>query len=68
MTRLRSKGGASPETLYDLLNGYITLAGTIRPRPGTQTDITLPEDTKGMVAHNCRIYVFKHEPDVTSNT
>jgi hypothetical protein len=67
MTRLRSKGGASPETLYDLLNGYITLAGTIRPRPGTQTDITLPEDTKGMVAHNCRIYVFKHEPDVTSN-
>lgn len=67
MTRLRSKGNAAPGTLYDLLNGYITLAGTIRPRPGTQTDITLPADTKGMVAHKCLIYVFKHEPDVTSN-
>ena len=67
MTRLRVKGNAAPATLYDLLNGYITLAGAIRPRPGTQTDITLPADTKGMAAHNCRIYVFKHEPDVTSN-
>lgn len=67
MTRLRYKGGASPETLYDLLNGYITLAGTIRPRPGTQTDIVLPEDTKGLVAHRCRLYTFNHEPAVTSN-
>ena len=67
MTRLRSKGFAAPNTLYDLLNGYITLSGTIKPRPGTQTDITLPLDTKGLVAHKCRLYVFKHEPDVTSN-
>jgi hypothetical protein len=67
MTRLRSKGSASPETLYDLLNGYITLSGTIKPRPGSQTDITLPSDTKGLVPHKCRLYVFKHEPDTTSN-
>ncbi len=67
MTRLRSKGGASPETLYDLLNGYITLAGTIRPRPGTQTDITLPTDTKGLVSHKCKNYVFSHTPQVTSD-
>ena len=67
MTRLRTKGNADPATLYDCLNAYITLAGTIRPRPGTQTDITLPTDTKGMVAHNCRIYVFSHIPQVTSN-
>jgi len=67
MTRLRSKGNAAPGTLYDLLNGYITLAGTIRPRPGTQTDIVLPTDTKGMTAHRCRIYVFSHTPQVTSN-
>lgn len=67
MTRLRHKGGASPDTLYDLLNGYITLAGTIRPRPGTQTDITLPADTVGLVAHKCRLYTFNHEPAVTSN-
>ncbi len=67
MTRLRSKGGASPETLYDLLNGYITLAGSIRPRPGTQTDITLPAETKGLVAHKCNLYTFSHEPKTTSN-
>lgn len=67
MTRLRVKGDAAPNSLYDLLNGYITLSGTIKPRPGTQTDITLPADTKGLTAHKCRLYVFKHEPDVTSN-
>lgn len=67
MTRLRSKGNAGAATLYDCLNAYITLAGTIKPRPGTQTDITLPADTKGLVAHKCRLYVFKHEPDVTTN-
>ena len=67
MTRLRNKGGSSPETLYDLLNGYITLAGTIKPRPGTLVDITLPADTKGLVAHHCKLYVFKHEPDVTTD-
>jgi len=67
MTRLRVKGDAAPNSLYDLLNGYITLSGTIKPRPGTQTDITLPANTKGLTAHKCRLYVFKHEPDVTSN-
>lgn len=67
MTRLRSKGNAAANTLYDLLNGYITLAGTIKPRPGTQTDITLPTNTKGLVAHKCRLYVFSHTPQVTSN-
>lgn len=67
MTRLRVKGNAAPGTLYDLLNGYITLAGTIKPRPGTQTDITLPADTKGLIAHKCRLYTFNHEPTVTSN-
>jgi hypothetical protein len=66
MTRLRSKGNALPSSLYDLLNGYITLAGTIKPRPGTQTDIVLPTDTKGLVAHKCRLYVFSHIPQVTS--
>jgi hypothetical protein len=67
MTRLRTKGEAAPNTLYDLLNGYITLSGTIRPRPGTQTDITLPANTKGLVAHKCKLYVFSHTPQTTSN-
>ena len=67
MTRLRTKGGARGDSLYDLLNAYITVEGTIKPRPGTIEDITLPADTVGLVAHKCKLYVFKHEPDVTSN-
>lgn len=67
MTRLRNKGGARADTLYDALNCYITLAGTIRPRPGTVKEIDLPADTKGLVAHKCKLYVFKHEPDTTSD-
>lgn len=66
MTRLRTKGSAAPSTLYDLLNGQINLSGAIKPRPGTQTDITLPADTKGLVAHKCRLYVFSHTPQTTS--
>jgi len=67
MTRLRNKGNASPETLYDLLNGYILLSGAIKPRPGTTADITLPTNTKGLCAHKGKLYVFSHIPQVTSN-
>jgi hypothetical protein len=67
MTRLRTKGGASAETLYDLLNGYITLSGRIEPRPGTVIDITLPANTKGLAPHKGILYVFSHAPAVTSN-
>jgi hypothetical protein len=67
MTRLRSKGNAAPATLYDLLNGYITIAGSINARPGTQTEITLPSSTKGLVAHKSKLYTFNHVPAETSN-
>jgi len=66
MTRLRSKGNASAATLYDLLNGYITLSGSIVNRPGTKTEITLPTSTKGLVAHKGKLYTFNHVPAVTS--
>lgn len=36
ITRLRTKGGASPESLYDAVNCYVTAARTIKPRPGTE--------------------------------
>ncbi|WP_256202355.1 hypothetical protein [Stenotrophomonas pictorum] len=47
ITRLRDKGGASSDSLYDLLNGYVTAARTIKCRPGTRIDAELPEGTKG---------------------
>jgi len=62
MTRLRYKGRASPATLYDCLNAYITIAGTIKPRPGTVVDTNLPPGTKGLVAHNGKHHVFSHVP------
>ena len=65
MTRLRSKGNAGAATLYDLLNGYITISGTIKPRPGTVTEITLPSSTKGLVAHKGKMYTFNHQPAIT---
>ena len=62
MTRLRRKGNASPATLYDCLNAYITISGTIKPRPGTVIDTVLPAGTKGLVAHKGKLNVFSHAP------
>jgi hypothetical protein len=62
MTRLRRKGNASPATLYDCLNAYITISGTIKPRPGTVIDTVLPAGTKGLVAHDGKMHVFSHAP------
>jgi hypothetical protein len=64
MTRLRRKGEAKRDTLYDLLNGYVTQSGTIVPRPGTVLDTALPAGTKGIVAHKSKLYVFG-DGDVT---
>lgn len=62
MTRLRHKGNASPATLYDCLNAYITVSGTIKPRPGTILHTILPSGTKGLVAHGGKLVVFSHIP------
>ena len=62
MTRLRRKGNASPATLYDCLNAYITLSGSIKSRPGTIVDINLPPGTKGLVGHKGLMTVFSHVP------
>ncbi len=67
MTRLRRKGNASPSTLYDCLNGYITLASTIKARPGTVIDTVLPAGTKGLVAHKGKLHVFSATPVVMTD-
>lgn len=67
MTRLRVKGNAQAATLYDLLNGYITLAGTIKPRPGSVVDTVLPANTKGLATHKCKLYVFSSTPVVMTD-
>ena len=58
ITRLRDKGGASPDGLYDLLNGYIDQAGAPRSRSGTSLVYTLPAGTKGLVQYGGKLLVL----------
>lgn len=71
ISRLRDKGGASPQTLYTLLNGYVTTAKTLRARPGRTKVATAQPGTVGLTAFNSQFYVFAStlfaqiDPDVT---
>jgi hypothetical protein len=48
INRLRTRGGARADTLYDLLNAYLTEDGTVKVRPGSFRVANLPESTKGL--------------------
>jgi len=61
INRLRTKGGARADTLYDLLNGYVTESKTVKVRPGTVREATLDEATRGLVAFNGSRHVFASE-------
>lgn len=58
MTRLREKGGASPETLYELTNAYVNASKAPKQRPGTTFQFTWPADTKGLCSHEGVLYAF----------
>jgi hypothetical protein len=60
LTRQRVKGAARRDTLYDLLNGYVTSEGTIVVRPGTVRSASVP-GTKGLTAFAGALHVFAHE-------
>ena len=62
ITRLRDKGGASKDALYDLLNGYVTAARTIKIRPGTRIHLQLPTGTKGLAYFRGAFVVFANAP------
>lgn len=61
INRLRTKGGARPDVLYDLLNGYVTESGTVKRRPGTERVATLDSATRGLCAFNGELHVFCHK-------
>lgn len=48
INRLRVKGGASAQSLYDLVNAYITNDGSIQQREGTINVATLTSSTTGL--------------------
>jgi hypothetical protein len=58
ISRLREKGGASPETLMMLRNAYVTTAKTIKQRPGFPVDLDLTPGTVGLASFEGRFYVF----------
>jgi hypothetical protein len=61
INRLRTKGGPSPNDLFDALNCYIDASGCPTSRDGTTVEYQLPEGTKGMAAANGVLVVFSHE-------
>lgn len=68
INRLRIKGGADPKSLYDLVNGYITLSGTVKGRGGTSRKKTLPAGTKGMTVFGNKRIVFHHSSSTGSDS
>ena len=61
INRLRDKGNASKDSLYELLNGYVTQTNSIKPRPGTRLSYSLPTGTKGLCAFHEKLHVFSSE-------
>lgn len=68
INRLRTKGGARADSLYDLLNAQVTDSGTIQVRPGSRRDAQVNTATKGICSFGDSLHVFCHEVvDVPSN-
>lgn len=68
INRLRTKGGANPESLYDLLNGYVTTSGTVVSRGGTSVLTVLPANTKGMCVYESKLHVFHASSNAGTNS
>lgn len=58
LTRQRTKGAALKDSLYELLNGFVTTEKTVKVRPGTLLTETLPANTKGFVHWDGSFHVF----------
>lgn len=67
INRQRTKGGALEDSLYDLVNGYVSKSKTIVIRPGTARTHLLPTNTagngttKGLMAFDGELHVFSDE-------
>lgn len=62
ITRLRVKGAALKNSLYDLLNAYVTMQGTMKPRGGTIRNAAVSKVTKGLVSFQGVFHVFANTP------
>ncbi len=64
INRLRIRGGASPQSLYDLVNAWVTVANTVKVREGTSRAATLNSSSIGLCYFEGTIYVFTAAPGV----
>lgn len=58
LNRQRTKGAALKDSLYDLLNGYVTTEKTVKVRPGTTLTHTLSSSTFGLVHFDGGFHTF----------
>ena len=58
LNRQRTKGAALKDTLFDLLNGFVSTEKTVKVRPGTLLTRTLTTGTKGLVHWDGNFHVF----------
>lgn len=58
ISRLRVKGSALKTSLFNLINGYVTMEGTVKVRQGTVRSYVLPGTTKGLAVYKGQFYVF----------
>jgi hypothetical protein len=56
--RLRPKGGTRADSLFDLVNAFITEEYQVVPRPGTLRNAALPPGTVGLTAFQDKFHVF----------
>lgn len=61
INRQRTKGAALKDSLYDLLNGYVTSSKTVKIRPGTFRRATLNEATRGLCSFGATLHTFCHK-------
>lgn len=63
INRLRTKGGADKNSLYELLNGYVTQSSTVKVRPGTFRNANIATyagagTTKGLLSYQSSLHTF----------
>lgn len=61
INRQRVKGAAARDSLYDLVNAYVTDDKTVVSRPGDVRVATLTSSTKGLCAFDGSLHVFAAE-------
>jgi hypothetical protein len=55
---LRVKGAALKTSLFNLVNGYVTMEGTVKVRQGTVRSYAVDDTTKGLAVYKGQFYVF----------